>query len=385
MSKGRIRHLFPGGNTSEGFYSYYHHLIGPEAVRVFILKGGPGVGKSTFMRRIGEEMTGRGYDVEHHHCSSDNGSLDGVVVPAIGVALLDGTAPHIVDPKYPGAVDEIVNLGEYWDENKLRAAKAEILSTTKRISRLFSIAYSHLAEAKVIRDEMEGYVSECMNFGGVNRLTAELIQDILGPIREQSEAEPRDRHLFCSAITPDGVVHHLESLLTDIERLFLIKGTPGSGRSTLVETVARAAHSRGLDTEVYHCAFEPHKVDLVIIPKVRTAVLKDVEELGFQPNYGSGKRVVTYSLDAYLNRPALEHYAAGMMSARSRFGAALRRAVRYIGDAKLMHDYLESFYVPAMDFAAIDRKRQEITKRILEYADEAEQRRIRMLVKGRGQ
>lgn len=382
MAKGRIKHLFPGGNTSVGFYSYYHHLSGPEAVRIFILKGGPGVGKSTFMRRIGEEMSGRGYDLEHHHCSSDNGSLDGLVIPAIGVALLDGTKPHIVDPVYPGAVDEIVNLGEHWDENKLRAAKADIVSTTRRISRLFSIAYSHLAEAKVIRDEMEGYVTECMRFGGVNKLTAELVQDILGQTRGQSETEPRDRHLFGSAITPEGVVHHLESQLAGVERLFLIKGTPGSGRSTLVETVARAAHQKGLDTEVYHCAFEPLKTDMVVIPKVRTAVLKDVEEVGFQPQHGSGMRIITYNLDAYLDRPALEHYAAGMMSARSRFGAALRRAVRYIGDAKLMHDYLESFYVPAMDFAAIDRKRQQITKRILEYADEAEQLRIRRLVKG---
>jgi len=46
------------------------------------------------MRKIGEEMLERGYDVEFHCCSSDNGSLDGVVIPAIKVAMLDGTAPQ---------------------------------------------------------------------------------------------------------------------------------------------------------------------------------------------------------------------------------------------------------------------------------------------------
>lgn len=95
MSKGKIRHMFPGGNTSQGFFSYYDYILSQdEATRIICIKGGPGVGKSTFMKKIGEEMQERGYNVEFMHCSSDNNSLDGVVIPAIKVALLDGTAPH---------------------------------------------------------------------------------------------------------------------------------------------------------------------------------------------------------------------------------------------------------------------------------------------------
>jgi len=41
-------------------------------------------------------MADLGYDVELFHCSSDPSSLDGVVMPGIGVALMDGTAPHMV-------------------------------------------------------------------------------------------------------------------------------------------------------------------------------------------------------------------------------------------------------------------------------------------------
>ncbi|MDP3044849.1 MAG: hypothetical protein Q8N93_05495, partial [Bacillota bacterium] len=66
----------------------------------------------------------------------------------------------------------------------------------------------------------------------------------------------------------------------------------------------------------------------------------------------------------------------------ARFADALKRAIRYIRDAKLTHDYLEGFYVPAMDFAAIDRKRVEITKRILDYPAEAEQLRIKQTASG---
>lgn len=95
MAKGTLKSFFPGGNTSKGFYSFYHYMIPHDATRIFCIKGGPGVGKSTLMRRIGETMLEHGYDVEYHCCSSDNGSLDGVHIPSIGVALLDGTAPHV--------------------------------------------------------------------------------------------------------------------------------------------------------------------------------------------------------------------------------------------------------------------------------------------------
>ncbi|MCT4593371.1 MAG: ATPase [Anaeromicrobium sp.] len=92
--KGHIKRVFPGGNTGDGFYSYYDHIIDASSNRKYVIKGGPGVGKSSFMKKIGYEMVDLGYDVEFHQCSSDNNSLDGLVIPKLKVAFLDGTAPH---------------------------------------------------------------------------------------------------------------------------------------------------------------------------------------------------------------------------------------------------------------------------------------------------
>lgn len=53
MAEGKTRHMFAGRNTAEGFFSYYDHIMPQEkAERIIILKGGPGVGKSTFMKKI---------------------------------------------------------------------------------------------------------------------------------------------------------------------------------------------------------------------------------------------------------------------------------------------------------------------------------------------
>jgi hypothetical protein len=92
--KGSIKKVFPGGNTSKGFFSFYDQIIPEDAERIFVIKGGPGVGKSSFMKTIAEEFLKLGYDVEFHYCSSDNKSLDGLVIKKANVALLDGTAPH---------------------------------------------------------------------------------------------------------------------------------------------------------------------------------------------------------------------------------------------------------------------------------------------------
>mgnify|MGYP000390105215 CR=1 FL=1 len=94
MTDNRIRHMFPGNNTSQGFFSYFASIL-PQAraERIYCLKGGPGVGKSTFLKRIGKRMAQEGFDLEYLHCASDPNSLDALVIPALGVALIDGTAP----------------------------------------------------------------------------------------------------------------------------------------------------------------------------------------------------------------------------------------------------------------------------------------------------
>lgn len=93
---GKVRRVFPGNNTAYGFYSFYDQIVGPGANHIFVIKGGPGVGKSTFMRVIGQALVDRGFDIEQHCCSSDPNSLDGVYIPAIDVALIDGTSPQSV-------------------------------------------------------------------------------------------------------------------------------------------------------------------------------------------------------------------------------------------------------------------------------------------------
>ncbi len=55
----------------------------------------------------------------------DPDSLDGVVLPRLKAALVDGTAPHVIEPKYPGVVEQYVNLGVCYDREGLQAVREE--------------------------------------------------------------------------------------------------------------------------------------------------------------------------------------------------------------------------------------------------------------------
>ena len=90
---------FLGANSPAGFYSLYSELLSPETANaIYILKGGPGCGKSTLMRRVAQQAAQAGETVEYILCSADPDSLDGVVLPRLGAALVDGTAPHGTAP-----------------------------------------------------------------------------------------------------------------------------------------------------------------------------------------------------------------------------------------------------------------------------------------------
>ena len=111
MSQTYQIQYFLGANSPQGFYSLYDQLLPPETANaIYIIKGGPGCGKSTLMRQVAAQAAQAGETVEYILCSGDPDSLDGVVLPRLKVALVDGTAPHVIEPKYPGMVEQYVNV-----------------------------------------------------------------------------------------------------------------------------------------------------------------------------------------------------------------------------------------------------------------------------------
>jgi len=358
MQQGGIKHVFPGGNTAEGFFSYYSHILGQEeAERIIVIKGGPGVGKSTFMKKIGNEMLQRGYNVEFMHCSSDNNSLDGVVIPDLKVAFIDGTAPHIVDPKSPGAVDEIINFGEFWNEEGIREHKKDIIRDTREIGRLFSRAYRYIKAAFSIYEDSTAINGWALRKGEFNSLAYEMINTLFpGKI---AESEGKQRCLFASAITPDGFKNYLNSILTT-EKVYEIRGGLGTGEEQLLEKLKAAALERGLDVEAYYCALNPHKLEHMVIPQLNISFTTS--------NSYHSSSVYKYAhidMKQYIDENMISANKEDLYGNQEEFDKLMSVAVNCISRAKALHDKLETYYIPNINFDAIDECFEKTLSRIL--------------------
>lgn len=365
INKGYIKRVFPGNNTPSGFFSYYDYILPKDSTKIFVIKGGPGVGKSTFMTSIARDMVDLGYDTEIHHCSADNNSIDGVVFPAIGVGILDGTWPHVVDPKAPGAVDEIIWLGEFWDEGAVRAQKQGILEAQKGVESVFNRAYRYLRAAAVVYEDWEATNMESLNFGMANVLAQDIINKCFGHL-EVSSRPGQERRLFASAITPDGMVNYLNTIVAPCKTRYVIEGDPGTGKSFLLEKIKRAALDRGFFAEVYYCPLHPNKVEHVIIPELKLALTKSIEPHTYVP--GPTDNII--DMNGCRDEKVLKAHQTQVSIAREEFERLFNLAIFYIGEAKQYHDAMERFYAPNMDFTGIDRLRKRTMQRILGYAEE---------------
>ena len=154
---------FAASNSSEGFCSYYNEVFNPEKLyKIYVIKGGSGTGKAFFMKEIAKCAELNGFSVKYIYCSSDANSLDGIVINEQKIAVLDGTSPHIYEPKYIGAVESFVNLADFLDEKMLLSSRKVIENISAEKQRGFERVYRELAAYGKISENMADLVLPCL-------------------------------------------------------------------------------------------------------------------------------------------------------------------------------------------------------------------------------
>ncbi len=356
--KGKMRKLFPGANTSNGFYSYFDYIIPKDVNRIFCLKGGPGVGKSSLMKKVAREFAERGYDVEVFPCSSDPGSLDAVVIKKLKVVLLDATAPHIVDPKIPGAIDEIVNFGDFWNVDNLENNKIEITQCNKEISGCFQRAFKYLKAAEPIFYDIEVKNSDAMDFGKLNKFTEEFMEELFKGV-ENKGVFSMPRHLFGTAITPIGHIDYADSLLQDAKKVYYLDGKIGYGKTTFLKRIYEKAVLKGLKVEVFHYPLIPEKIEGIMI-----------EDLGIAITTSSlFKDQDTINLGEFVNKSKIDECKEELESDEKILDELINYAIYNLKKAKSNHDVIENYYIPNMNFEKVDELKNQLIERILKYED----------------
>lgn len=362
---GTVRRYFPGNNTPEGFFSYYGNVQNQsDATKIWYLKGGPGTGKSTLIRRTGESLCKEGEQIDFLHCSSDSDSLDGVLIKDKGFAILDGSRPHLIDPLNPGAVDTIVYLGELWDEKGLRRNKENIVRSAERIKGIYDIAYRYLAAAGKIYDAVS-----CIEFRRIEdaeyyNIAEEIIGRELpdmGPVKQTGFL----RRYFAGAITPKGNVNFIESLASGYKKIYLIHSNVGSGSCKILDVLLRNTLSRGLNAEACYCSMKPGcKIEHLLIPELSLALFTSNEYHKISPgDFGGKAEEIDIEMIPGTREP--EEFNSKMAGySKKTMRSLLADAIACLAEAKAEHDVLESYYIPHMDFEGIEKIRAGIEAEI---------------------
>ncbi len=152
-SNKRDRHFFLGASTAAGAINYIDNIT-QHLMKRYIIKGRSGSGKSTIMHKVANKAKKAGLEVEYYHCSFDPISLDMIIVPALSVAVLDGTTPHVIDPSRPG--DEVIDMFLLTIDPQVEIKYESELSKLNTMYRChIQTATSHLEEIKESNDLLD--------------------------------------------------------------------------------------------------------------------------------------------------------------------------------------------------------------------------------------
>lgn len=123
---------FFGASTPDGSVNYIDNLTTGLKTRYFI-KGRPGTGKSTFMKKLLKKAKDYDYDCEVYYCSFDKNSLDMVLIPELSFCVFDSTAPHELFPSRDGDV-----ILDFYKESGLSGVDERLEKELSEIKRLYS-------------------------------------------------------------------------------------------------------------------------------------------------------------------------------------------------------------------------------------------------------
>ncbi len=352
MSLDKSIKYFLGANSPDGFFSYFDQIIDYEtANRLYIIKGGPGTGKSSFMRKIAEAGAAKGHAVELIYCSSDPNSLDGIVFPKLKIAFADGTAPHILDPVFPGAVDEIINLGEFWDESALRREKANIIKLSLEISQNFAKAYRFIGAAGFVQKDSCGALASSLDVNKLTKYSERQCKKLFAPTGKHGKEIKR----FLSGITPYGTISYIDSLTKNSKEIIVIEDKLGLS-NLLLTNLRNGGIAAGYTVISYYCPMAPDtKLEHIYIEELSLAIITSDD---FHPYSGDfTKRIFTTRF--------IEKEPACGAKSRVRFNkkcekSLLSGAVSSLKEAITLHDELEKYYVAAMDFSKSDALAKKI-------------------------
>ncbi len=332
-----MERFFLGSNTPQGYVGFYNERF-EEAQKIWILKGGPGTGKSTLMKKIASEAIERGEDYELWMCSGDPKSLDGIFLKERKTMVVDGTNPHPAEPVVPVLKENIVNLLECVDDKKLEKYKNEILQNCNEKKVYYHSAYHQLLASQELlkskREEFEKKVSK--------EKLLQLAKSLANHIQNYESKKIQ----FSRALTADGFVEYKDQFK---ERVIV-----------------------GLkceDVEIAHAFFDILKSQLSGYSAFQDTMQPNCTLALTVGKFGivvcDGCFVPNEIID--LNSSLKEEIRYDFFEEKKLSDRLVALAIKNLFEARESHFKTEKFFVEAMNFEMLNEKSEKLLMQIFDF------------------
>lgn len=259
--------FFMSAQTPNGFITYSDEIL-DKSQKAYLLKGGAGSGKSTFIKMAVSKIKTKA-PVELICCSSDPASLDGAIINNGEIAFLDATKPHSVEPRLPGVTEKVISLYDFFDEKKLNQRKDELLKYKNTELLLSKQAENFIRAAGMLLYSNESLMSRCVDSDKLSNYITRLCIRELKPLKNKVG---KINNRFLSTLTGEGIFMFTDTISKLCDRVIVIDDDTPCVSALILEAVEKTAVSLGY--EVYSCAcplsFKGRKEHL-LIPEISLA------------------------------------------------------------------------------------------------------------------
>ncbi len=329
--------FFLGSTSASGFSSKFINLIKREGYYTYILKGGPGTGKSTLIKKICSEFSDE--DMEIYHCSSDIHSLDAVILNDSKVIVVDGTSPHVFEAEFPGVSQEIVNLGSYWNKSKLSSSGSEICSLFKENSRYHLLARRYIQASSSLNSNILSITSSSLLKEKEDKFADKFINKNMGT-GTGTGILTEFRQL--SAFTSSG---YMTLPVSDEYTTYILKDENMAAANRFIRKLAVAATERKYKTIISTCsALNEELYEHLLIPELKLAFISS--------NYINKNKYETQTIINFER-----FYDKKKLSEKKVFISFNKKVVEKISveiaaaidTALTVHNNLEKYYIDSLD------------------------------------
>lgn len=329
-------HYFASVNGYNGFVPLLDYVFAEDDT-VYVLKGGAGNGKSTFMKQVGAHFEQIGDTVEYFHCAADPQSIDGIRAADRKLAIVDGTAPHIIEPKISGCSGAYIDFSRFCDMSHGKKIREELENIEYIRKQETQRAYALLCAAGKLRENMfeSAYNENCFN---TVRRRAEGIA-----AREFKTKGKNGTAIIraLSAFTYEGNTSFLKSAVEEYEKIYYIDNRFGLGKILLNRLIECAENS---GEYVIKCIspMDMREYQALLLPKKGTAFICGCDFDAFDNVYRHIR------LDSLI-KPNLSY----VKRIRKIYSDTLELARFHLENAKKLHDDLENKLRAGVDYNAL--------------------------------